>query len=47
MEDSSNHSKALLTQGFTVLNEIYTSEELQQLNTLIEAADQSGDTFRK
>lgn len=47
MKDNSNYSKALLTQGFTVLNEIYTTEELKQLISIIEAADQSGDTFRK
>lgn len=47
MKDNSNDSEALLTQGFTVLNEIYTGEELKQLTSVIEAADQSGDTFRK
>jgi hypothetical protein len=47
MKDSSNHCKALLTQGFTVLNEIYTADELKQLISIIDAADQSGDTFRK
>ena len=47
MKVISNSSKSLLTQGFTVLNGIYTAEELRQLSTLIEAADKSGDTFRK
>ncbi len=47
MKDISNYNKALLTQGFIVLNEIYTAEELKQLISVIEAADQSGDTFRK
>jgi ectoine hydroxylase-related dioxygenase (phytanoyl-CoA dioxygenase family) len=47
MKNSLNHSKALLTQGFTVLDGIYTAEELEQLISIINAADQSGDTFRK
>jgi len=47
MKDRSDHSKALLTQGFTVLNDIYTAEQIEQLGTFIEAADQSGDTFRR
>jgi ectoine hydroxylase-related dioxygenase (phytanoyl-CoA dioxygenase family) len=47
MKDNLNDSEALLTQGFTVLNGIYTGEELKQLTSVIEAADQSGDTFRK
>jgi len=47
MKDNSNYSEALLTQGFTVLNDIYTADELKQIATLIEVVDQSGDTFRK
>ena len=47
MKDISNYNKALLTQGFIVLNEIYTAEELEQLISVIDVADQSGDTFRK
>ncbi|MGY3211704.1 phytanoyl-CoA dioxygenase family protein [Mucilaginibacter sp. HD30] len=47
MKDNSNHRKALLTQGFTVLNEIYTADELKCLISIIDAVDQSKDTFRK
>jgi ectoine hydroxylase-related dioxygenase (phytanoyl-CoA dioxygenase family) len=47
MKGSSDHHKALLTQGFTVLNGIYTADELKQLVSVINAADSSGDTFRK
>jgi ectoine hydroxylase-related dioxygenase (phytanoyl-CoA dioxygenase family) len=47
MKDTLNYSEALLTQGFTVLNGIYTGEELRQLIAIINTADPSGDTFRK
>ncbi len=47
MKDNANHRKALLTQGFTVLNGIYTTAELKQLISIIDAADKSGNTFRK
>lgn len=47
MEDMFDHSKALLTQGFTVVNTIYSADEVTQLVSIIDAADKSGDTFRK
>jgi hypothetical protein len=47
MNVNTNYSKALLTQGFAVINDVYSAEELGQIISMIDAADQSGDTFRK
>jgi len=35
------------TNGFTILNNIYTPQEVQQIIAAIEAADTTGATFRK
>lgn len=47
MTNYSNSQEALLTQGFTVIKEIYSIEELTQLADLIALADQSGSKFMK
>ncbi len=47
MKYLSDNQEALLTQGFTVFNDVYTSDELQQLISVIDSTDQSGDIFRK
>ncbi len=40
-------SEALLTQGFAVINNVYSTAEIEQIAALIDSADQSNDTFRK
>jgi len=46
MKDYSFYSKALLTQGFAVINNVYSAEEVAQIAALIDNADQSNNTFR-
>ncbi len=47
MKDYSEYDKALLTQGFIVIDDIYTVDEIEKITQLIEEADQSNDAFRK
>lgn len=41
------HTTNLTELGFTIFEPIYSNEELEQLITLINQADQTNDTFRK
>ncbi len=47
MIDITKHKSALLINGFTIIDNIYTSEETEQILLLIEKADMTKDTFRK
>lgn len=40
-------SEALLMQGFAVINNVYSTAEIEHIAALIDSADQSNDTFRK
>lgn len=41
------HKENLLTNGFTIIDSIYSNEEVEQILTTIENADKTNDTFRK
>ncbi len=47
MKDYTIQRKALLIQGFAVINDIYSADEIERIAGLINEADQSNDTFRK
>lgn len=42
-----NAKKEIKENGFSILDDIYSDTEIQQLLTVIEDADTSGETFRK
>jgi len=42
-----NHLQNIADSGYTILNDIYTQAEIDAIIAIIEAADQSKDTFRK
>ncbi len=41
------HAKNLSAYGFTVINEIYTNDEVERILKTIESADKTNETFRK
>lgn len=41
------HKTEILRNGFTVLNDIYTEDEVNKIAYIIDTADTSGETFRK
>lgn len=42
-----NHLQQIADSGFTIVNGIYTPSEIDAITAIIEAADQSKDSFRK
>lgn len=42
-----NHKSEIEENGFTVINHVFTNEEVAQLINVIQEADHSNDTFRK
>jgi len=47
MHQTTNHSENITTNGFTILNDIYTTNEIDAIIATINKADQSNPTFRK
>ena len=47
MNEIAKHKKNLLTDGFTIIDAIYSNDEVQQILATIENADKSNETFRK
>ena len=47
MIDFRHHHKSISEKGFTVIEDIYTDEEIGGIITLIDETDQSNPTFRK
>jgi ectoine hydroxylase-related dioxygenase (phytanoyl-CoA dioxygenase family) len=47
MNEIAKHKKNLLTDGFTIINAIYSNNEVQQILATIENVDKSNETFRK
>lgn len=47
MNNFIRHKQELLKNGFSVIEPIYSAEEIQQILTAIENADSTKDTFRK
>lgn len=47
MNDLTIHTQALLDQGFSVIENIYSANEVQHILTIINNADRSKETFRK
>jgi len=47
MELIVDHKSEITDNGFTVLNNVYTNEEIKAIVTEIDKADQSNLTFRK
>lgn len=42
-----NHQEHITVKGFTVIDNIFTAEEVEQIVNIIQQADTSNDTFRK
>jgi ectoine hydroxylase-related dioxygenase (phytanoyl-CoA dioxygenase family) len=42
-----NHRQELLEKGFSVMEQVYTDEQVDRILNVIESADTSGDAFRK
>jgi ectoine hydroxylase-related dioxygenase (phytanoyl-CoA dioxygenase family) len=42
-----HHKKEIEEKGFTVINHVFTSEEVEQLIDVIQQADHTNETFRK
>jgi ectoine hydroxylase-related dioxygenase (phytanoyl-CoA dioxygenase family) len=47
MRDLTKHRNELLANGFSIVDDIYSSDEVQTILTAIDNADTSKDTFRK
>jgi hypothetical protein len=47
MHQANNHRENITTNGFTILNDIYTADEIDAIIATINKADQSNPTFRK
>ncbi|WP_281637289.1 phytanoyl-CoA dioxygenase family protein [Flavobacterium marginilacus] len=47
MNDTAKHKQELLDNGFSVINDIYSIDEVNSILTAINTADTSKDTFRK
>ncbi|MDB5088044.1 MAG: hypothetical protein JWR09_2038 [Mucilaginibacter sp.] len=47
MHQTTNHCENITTNGFTILNDIYTTNEIDAIIATINKADQSNPTFRK
>ncbi|SHM96298.1 phytanoyl-CoA dioxygenase family protein [Mucilaginibacter sp. OK098] len=47
MHQANNHRENITTNGFTILNDIYTADEIDAIIATINKADQSKPTFRK
>jgi hypothetical protein len=47
MNDFLTHKKNLSDNGFTIINEIYSDDELLQISAAIDETDTSKETFRK
>lgn len=47
MIDAPKHKQELADNGFSVMNDIYAGDEIQNILTAISRADMSKDTFRK
>ncbi len=47
MKDTSKHKQELLNNGFSVVENIYTTDEVTNMLTVINNVDTSKDTFRK
>ncbi len=47
MENLDKHKKEIIENGFTTVNTIYSTEEIEQILATINQADKSKDTFRK
>ncbi|ABG60829.1 phytanoyl-CoA dioxygenase family protein [Cytophaga hutchinsonii] len=47
MNAIAKHKENLLLDGFTIIDDIYSDEEVQQILAVIENADMSNETFRK
>jgi ectoine hydroxylase-related dioxygenase (phytanoyl-CoA dioxygenase family) len=41
------HKIDISEKGFTVIDNVYTKDEIERINTVISSADNSSDTFRK
>ncbi len=47
MHSMTRHKESILQNGFTVIENIYTQEEITELSKIIDNANPSNDTFRK
>ena len=47
MNDIAKHKENLLQVGFTIIHDIYSNEEVEQILATIEKADKTNETFRK
>jgi ectoine hydroxylase-related dioxygenase (phytanoyl-CoA dioxygenase family) len=47
MTEIALHNENILHNGFTIIDAIYSNEEVEQILTIIENADKSNETFRK
>jgi ectoine hydroxylase-related dioxygenase (phytanoyl-CoA dioxygenase family) len=47
MTVNQKHKKELLENGFTVIEKVYSIEEIEKIFTIIDQADKTNETFRK
>jgi hypothetical protein len=47
MENTDRHKNEILENGFTIVDEIYSADEVEQIISIINQVDTSKETFRK
>ena len=47
MENLQNHKTEIFDKGFTIINDVYSEEEINQIISVIDSIDTSKETFRK